>query len=472
MQLKNLANKPRTNVSSSTLRFPSLDTDGMIKKMDLRKAAKKQALSNEPPSSLEAFDFVEQRIINEIETEAHTQNDNYLAYQNSYSARAADTGVRNNISEIKSISDNAAVDFGKYTRIGTGRLHTSAREVAETEQYLKEYKKTHKLDRPVRNQGPKTYKIGVLIILLVIETIMNGMFFAQALTSGFLGGAALAMMISVFNIFLSFGIGLFLFRWFYYKDNYAKGLAGIGALCYLGGAVFVHLGVAHYRNVTGLGGFEEASIAAWTSLTDNPLNIADIESWMLFVVGYSFSLLAAYDGSIWTDPYPSFGRISRDNADAIEDYIDHKEELLDEIEDVKKSAEKKISELAKGVEGRQREVERIAALSESAHLAIKNHFDLLETACNTLLSFYRGEFSKHADDNQVQRFRNRESWKYQRPNTGDAVIKIGAYQWGQSQNVAANASITKAMNNLNTAYADAMARYEGIDELASKERTS
>jgi hypothetical protein len=165
MRFKDLFQTPRTNVVASILQFPAIDTDGMIKKMRLNERAKEQGRANLPATDSQGFDGIEQAIVNEIENEGKTQFDEYLSNQKTYAERANDAGIQALLLQIGATAASASTDFERNTRSGTTELYAFRRDVIETGKELNRFRVRHKLDRPARDIGSRTYKIGLLIFL-------------------------------------------------------------------------------------------------------------------------------------------------------------------------------------------------------------------------------------------------------------------------------------------------------------------
>jgi hypothetical protein len=94
MGLADFLRTPRTNFIPSIMQFPSIDIDGLKRKLKLEARARSQGQGNLPPEDSAEFDPVERDIIGEIEGSGREQFDAYQIQQNTYAQRASDTSVQ------------------------------------------------------------------------------------------------------------------------------------------------------------------------------------------------------------------------------------------------------------------------------------------------------------------------------------------------------------------------------------------
>jgi len=463
MRLTNFFGKPRTNVVASILEFHAIDTDGMIKKMRLKERAKENGEKDLPRSDSECFDAVEQNIVNEIEAEAKTQFSTYLEHQKTYAERASDATVSVLVLQIGSTVTDATTNFQGNTHVGTDDLYARKRDVIESEGELRRFRERNGLERPPRDYGPQPYKKGLLLLILAIESILNGFFLSKGSDFGLLGGVFQALIIASINVFVGAGVGRHVLPWIIPRDWSLRIFAAAAMAAYLLASAGFNLAVAHYRNAVASDPFE-ASFIAYHSLLSNPLDINDLQSWLLFLVGFLFALLAAVDGFCMDDPYPGYGQRMRHKCEASEEYTALKKELLTDLEQIKQSAEDKIDELVRNIETRQGECDHISQKSQALKQSMLQHFTHLESAANTLLSYYRDENRRHRQTQAPSRFNGQ--WKYTHPVIeGEVVINVNR-DHGLRKVLE---EVPRQRETLHTSFLRACDEYKRIDELVELE---
>ena len=457
---------PRTNVVASILEFPPIDTDGMIKKMRLKELAQEQGARGLPSSDSEVFDSVEQNIINEIGNEAKVQFNAYLDHQNTYAERAGDASIRALTHMIGATAGDATTNFERNTHIGTSDLYARKREVIESERELKRFRERHGLKRPPRDYAAATYKIGVLVLILAIESLLNGFFLSKGSDFGLIGGFLQALLIASINVFCGVAIGRLVLPWVTHRNWSARAVASVGIATYLLANTGFNLAVAHYRNAVASDPFEASSIA-YRSLLANPLGIDDLQSWSLFIIGFLFSLIAAYDGFRMNDPYPGYGQRMKQNLEALDEYNALKDELLGDLEQIKKSSEEKMDDLVRSIATRESEFDFIVLKSQALKNSMLQHFTHLESAANTLLSYYRDENRRHRQTPPPIRFNAR--WKFVHPSMeGQVVADPNRGTFNEELKRALDEARTQR-EALHNAFRKAYAEYKRIDELVEIE---
>lgn len=460
-------NKPRTNVVASILEFPSIDIQGMVGKLRLKQHAKEKGEQQLPLANSTDFDATEYSIINEIETEGKTQFTKYLDHQQTYAERASDAGVKALLLRISAAVSSATASFERNTHSGTGHLYACKREVIESGLDLQEFKNLNGLTSPPRDYGPKTYKIGILILILAIESLLNGFFLSKGSEFGMIGGISQALIIACINVFAGAAVGRLVLPWLFHRDRKFKALAGIGMLMYFLLNAGFNLAVAHYRNAVASNPFEASSVA-YHSLLQNPLGINDIQSWLLFLVGFLVSCVAIYDGLRMDDPYPGYGQRMRQNLEALDEYNDLKNQLLSELDEIRKEAEDHINETSRDIETRQREIDYMVLKSQALKTSMVQHFDHLERAGNTLLGYYREENQRHRGTPAPPRFN--VPWKYSPPSFGDEVLSPENPETFRDLVTRVLEDIPQQRQLLYGKFREACDQYRRIDDLVRVER--
>jgi len=464
MKLADYFGGSRTNVVSSTLEFKSIDTDGMIKRMRLNERAAERGRANQPASGNESLDSVEQEIANEIGSEGTTQFSAYLEHQQTYADRASHLGVHGLAFQLGSIANDARAHFAREIHAGKDELHAAKQKLIDSERELQLFRTKHRLTRPPHEHIPRAYSYGVLILIVAIESLLNGVFLAKGNIFGFAGGVTYALLIAAVNVFAGVAAGRLVLPWLWHRNIALRLMAVVGAIAYLAWAVGFNLAVAHYRNAVASDPFD-ASIVAYRSLVANPLGIHDLECWALFIMGMIFSFVAAGDGLWLDDPYPGYGRRSRQSAKAMGSYRALKDDLLSDLEEINRDAERKMDDIVHSISTKQTETDHIAMRSLALRSSMLQYFAHLENAANTLLRRYRDENTRTRTLEAPAHFD--VPWIYEHPSPDGAVFT-------NVNRDALEAEVRRAIEeapghrkSLNDAYSEAMVEYRRIDELTT-----
>jgi hypothetical protein len=148
------------------------------------------------------------------------------------------------------------------------------------------------------------------IIAIIIESALNGVFFAEGSEAGLVGGIGTALVIAFFNVTIGGMIGIFSLR---YKNHYKqwKVLLGWGGVVIGTVISFIfNLLVAHYRTAMTLDP-DNAASKAMETFSEGILSISDVQSCLLFLLGVLFYFGAVYKGYKADDAYPGYGILAR-----------------------------------------------------------------------------------------------------------------------------------------------------------------
>lgn len=302
------------------------------------------------------------------------------------------------------------------------------------------------------------------MLFIGLEGGFNGQFLAKGSEFGFVGGTFLALIIAGMNVAFGASAGRFIAPWLSYRSWGVRLIAAASILAYLALSFGFNLAVAHYRSAVTGDPFE-ASVVAYQHFVAGPFVVEDFESWALFIVGLMFSLFAAYDGWRMDDPYPWYGQRMRHNLEALADYNNLKDDLLGDLDTIKKKAEDEMEDLARSITSRQGEFSNIVMRSEALRAAMVEYFDHLESAANTLLAFYRNENQKHRSAPAPARFNDSSKWTYPRlPLEKGAVSEDGRAGIDEALRDALK-EIPKQQKALQEDYRKALDEYKRIDDL-------
>ena len=158
-----------------------------------------------------------------------------------------------------------------------------------------------------RTSDPKLDKwqfiVFFLVVPLVIESLLNGNFFAEASDFGLIGGAATAVIISALNVSLGFIMGLGPARY----CQHVKGSHLFWALpAYVGMIVLIvlfNLAVGHYREML-IANPDAQSLQVVPRMLANPLGVYEFKSLALVIVGCIVAFVSASKGYSAFGSYP------------------------------------------------------------------------------------------------------------------------------------------------------------------------
>lgn len=316
--------------------FPDIDAEKIAAELKLDDQAKTRGAANQPASDETNFDSVEMRVIERIEELRRKGLENYEANRRVYAERLSRAAEARK--EVEIVAGKARSDFIAEVSVWKSFLATPKENLLEAFNWRNTFRKKNNLERPAVEFGgwPKTLALGLVLIL--IETGLNGYLFAQKNTLGLLGGILAALLVSISNVGVS-GLAGYFCRIFTHRNWILKFLGILIVALWIVFAGGFNLAVAHFRDaVESIGNWSEAAKLAQQTLVGSPAGIASIESWLLVVMGCLISFLAFLKGINTDDAYPRYGRISRAVLTARTKYADTYEDAIGRLDDHRNSA--------------------------------------------------------------------------------------------------------------------------------------
>jgi hypothetical protein len=185
----------------------------------------------------------------------------------------------------------------------------------------------------------------VLAIVVVLESILNGFFFAEGSETGLIGGVTQAFVLSVLNVgggvlYAHYGLPLLV-----HVRQVVKVVGALATIGYLLWALGINLSIGHFRDlfIQNAGHVVMADLS--TRLNTVPLTFNDARSLLLVALGIGLSIVSVIHSSGMDDIYPGFGAIGRRRLEALSAYVDHKARCLAGLTERRDAAISEMSEV-------------------------------------------------------------------------------------------------------------------------------
>jgi hypothetical protein len=444
--------------------FPQLDTAVTKKRLKLEDRGQERGHQNLPFADAKAFDDIEQGVVTLIESEKQTCLDKVLGHLRTYKDRIAALGFEQKMFEFTNTANTALSDFKARVHQGHDELFQLRRDVVRIEVELESFRQQNRLERMAHYPDSHLLHWGVISFIVLVESILNGIFLARGAELGLLGGVSQALVIAVINVGIGLTVGWFCLPQLVHRAWWRKVVGGLAGLLLVGLALTFNLVVAHYRNALGGPVPDEAMRTAWTSFVHDPLGVADVLSWLLFLLGVAFSIIALVDGWKMDDPYPGYGRLARKQQTLNDDYAATKSELLEELEAIRDEAVKKLNQIADDIQRRKSEYEAIIGARRKLQASFDQHLRHLQQCGNELLAIYR-EANRRARTAAVPAY-YAEGWILHTPDLPDEITESRVSETTLETTVADKFEELKRWSGeIRAAYDTAVLEYRKIEQL-------
>jgi hypothetical protein len=385
----------REGVLPSIQVFPPLDMERLARDLRLEDRAKENGTHNQPATEDEVEDATEGDIVAEIERRARKANEDYRSQLDLYDGRIRRALISTDArAAIDAAAKNALADFKVQSIEDLDHLYNARREVEGREEEFRAFRAAHRLLRlpKVVSSRERTLRTLVLAIFVVLESLLNGMFFAQGAQTGLIGGVTEALVLSLLNVstavlYARFGLPLLA-----HVRPAVKSIGVLATLLYAVLAVGINLSIGHYRDLFIHDVGQVSLDQLFLRLTSAPVALSDAKSLLLVALGLGLSIFSLIDASGMDDIYPGYGGIERRRSEAVLAYGDEKARCLAGLTDRRDTA----------IEDMSGAIELMRRAEYELHLAIEGRSALYEN--------YRAYLEQHLSDAHVQMLRRyRES---------------------------------------------------------------
>ena len=391
-RIRALLSQPAHHYRPATTVFLDLNVDRVADELGLAALGSERGAEGRPSSDAQTMDDVEHKVVERIESHKQDANVIYLEQLHIYDERMNALSFEERFATIQQAAPEAVGDFRAEATVGRDELFILRRRLNEFEIERELFRKHHRIERPARlaSPGKIILKAGILAILFIIEVVINGSFLAKANLGGLLGGAVQAVTFAALNILASFFWGLVLIR-LVNRRNYLLKLVGVVSfLAYLAFAITLNLTLSHLREIPpAVSLSDNVGQEVLHRLLTSPYALTDINSWLLFALGFVFSLIAMADGLMFFDPYMGYAGLERRWTDATRQFADTRSELIERLRDIREDATEAMNGAARDLSVRRSEYDLL--LQGRARLAQRfgQHQNQIEQTGRALLEVYR-----------------------------------------------------------------------------------
>lgn len=464
-KLRDLVARPSHTYSPSVETFQNLDTQRIIREMDLVAKGRARGELDQPPTDLAALDFVEEEVIEHIGAAQKRSNDDLENHLAGFRQRLIDLDFENRFNHIDTAAQGSLAELKQELQAGIDDLHPLRKELLDYEIDHARFKERNRIFRPGTNPSPRwtTFKVMVIIALVLGELVINGQLLSKGNELGLVGGIVEAILFAVLNVGVALMFATVLgIRNISHRNWFRKFYGLVAIAAYLVLTLGINLALAHYREVAQSG--LEAGGAVLQRLRSSPFELTDFKSWLLFGVGIMFSLVAMFDGLAFGDPYPGYGKVSKNLRKAQTKYADVRRDSIDQLGNVRKDYEDVLRQATEDL-SRQRTEHRAIVSHRSRMISLfGEHQAQLEKAANSLLRAYRDTNIAARNDPPPAHF----AAPYNLVRIDPKLSKEGEFNTAKLDEKIAKAqqAINLLFGKLESQFDDAMARYRALDELS------
>ena len=400
---KNFLTKEEVLPEQIDVTFESVDSDRAAKVLKIKENAKEDGESEIPNSDATNIGSNELKIYQFIATVISRKkqqiNENILSYDKAI----LDINIKDKFEEAKNLGTHTQKRMESIIEEDKNALADSKDKYQKLERDFKKFKIDNKITYVPDIKLNLVLPAGILILILLLETILNGIFFAKGSPYGLLGGLMYALLIAVVNISISWGWG----RSICNKNHIKKRLQTIGSMSIVGVMVWLtgyNLFVAHYRQQLEVD-IKNAGTLAVKAFFQSPFALNDFGSWVLFFLGAVFGFIACVDGYFWDDPYPGYGKSYKRMEQAKEDWHEEHKNTVDRLEDLKLEQSDIFTEMQSDVKSDVNYLNEVIGQKQTLATNLENNIEQIESNCEILITMYRETNEVHRETDPPEYFK-------------------------------------------------------------------
>jgi hypothetical protein len=453
--------------AESSPAFPELDVQEIKKKMRLKEEAAHRGKDLLPRTNAAGFDDIEQQIIAFTHDEVKEATEKVYYQLESFQHRMQNMRSVGHVAKMEQI---ALAAEGMFSVKGLGRraeLFVTREGVVNIKTSFENFKKQYGLKGDATYPENRFLHISVVFLLVVLETFFNGRFLARGDEGGLLGGVTFAFGFSAINAVLGFLLGYYTLRLSLHPNKAIKIPCIIFSMliqcCMLG----INLLLSWLRTtIAALGSgvvlTEAMKQIEWHDLF---LSLTNPESLLLFGAGIICCIIITIDFWMMDDPFPGFGRISREYKQKIETYADMQSAILGELEEMQARNHRALDEVLDQAGAIFTESETVADLQNRWRRLYSAHLDHLEDVGKQLIGYYRtANMEARKTDPPPAHFQ--QSWTLKRPPLPEPTEQFLTAQKNiQAGTRDVQAAHMSCVKRISEAYLRALHEYQTIEQL-------
>ena len=297
-----------------------IDVQELIARLNLREEGRELGKVGVPRTNSNSLSGPELAAVNEVNIARKSYQEWAIRRLTSIDTQMTKCDIRH---EINQALDEESVFKNRVANFLTGedaKLKKLRQDVLDLKLELERFKEKNRIRHVPRypTGGKKALLYVVLIVLVLIESAVNGFLFKKGLAGGLGQGIGWAMLFAALNVVICFRLAS-LFRFTFHINPALKIIGSLGLVLTAACSLTIGLILGHFRDALGSQA-DDAFQLAWTEFLRAPFEIGGIESFILLLVTAGFGLTAFLESLFIDDIYPGYGAADRRYRDKVEEY--------------------------------------------------------------------------------------------------------------------------------------------------------
>lgn len=377
--------------------FPVVDHDELALELDIETLSKQAARENKPLSNSTSPDANELKFKEDLSRRAFQSGNRVNQSLSDLQDAIFNTSIAEEVSEIESMSNTFESQISAGLQSKLSHLKSMEDDYRQLNDDINHFKKTNSLRRTACYPESHILTFALLILALLLESSLNGIFFAEGSDAGLIGGVVTALGISFINILFGFSMGLFVLR---YKNHVVRIKAILSYLVItlaVTCSMAFNLLIGHYREAL-TNNPDDAHSVAVENFSNGIMTIYDVQSWFLISIGLIFFGLAIYKGYKFDDEYPQYGKFARNREQLKDDIISEKQDFYDEFDNLHDEFDSKLDDIFDDVKMKSKRLNSYVSTIENQESIYRSYTVHLQNCLAYVIQLYRDINTNERDE--------------------------------------------------------------------------
>lgn len=370
--------------------FGSLDAVKVAKELDLEKVGAAKGSQNLPNKSSQIPDEIESQISERIDAARVKASEIAENQMQTYSERISNLDFEGHFSELRQVGPLVINEIQTETQKSLNKMNIRRKKYLDIENEYKHFRATNGLENrtaKLSSQAHNAVRVLILVIMIAVETILNGSFLAKNNAAGILGGSLDAFTFAFINIGFSVLLTVFLIKQLSKPGIIFKIIGLIGIAAWFCVVMVINLGLAHFRETSGAF-LDGAGNQVVQRLIERPFNLEELKSWILFGVGTLFAAITLADVITFSDIFPGYTKVQMKWDEEQDEYKYEYKSLLENITSIKIEYHNNLKKIGEDLTIRQQELDKILAGKNRLLALYNSNHEQLQRAADVLFSAY------------------------------------------------------------------------------------
>jgi hypothetical protein len=314
------------------------------------------------------------------------------------------------LGSITEIYERARAELKMTARDRYNNLFTAKRAWLLGEDEFSAFRKEHHRVGPARYPADRVKVYGWLFLITVFEIVTNAYALGATHPNGPIGVVLEIFMFGIANIGVAFLLGCYIWRYFFHISLVKKTFATVLALPMLTFTLFLNFFLAHYRDaISKLADNELSALQMMTlmqklggqardTLIQSPFAMDDFKSYLLLFVGLLASIFAIKKSFELDDPYPGYGKLSREQDELASNFNDEQTFAFNDMNDLVEDYSSQINTQLGFVKSGEARLNTRDNDKKQLFEKFNNWLSVAQSVGEALYAFYREENMKARED--------------------------------------------------------------------------